>query len=502
MRIYQKKLLHTTILAVFTVIILLTTSALATENINANGIQLTENQSTETQFTQSQSTEYNLEKIGMKISIPTNLTNLITALENNDERLGRYENKEEYLKTYRQSGIIADFVDRLEEQPNTEIIIAMRTSSSYASMQNFNTLSEDDMNEYTNRFVAAIKQQNEQQNEQQTEQQTKQKQQTENQANEQADKQTDGKENIKTQLTVDNGTLIKTNNGNCFIKITSTATQQDKKLNMHMYYTIMNGRLITISFRDYQGTNNEELENATIQNIQFYEVERPLYATASDEAKIAVGFATIMVIILLIIVFFIRRKDKKMFNKNIKDVTIKQYSKFGGLLVFFWTLCFYQILLRVIDISDASTLENLGFYKNAIIVQNTIVSLISMYQIYITVKRQQETPKKLVKSNIIMLITTSCITLSRIVHALIRPMEVYTNKYFEQEISALITNILYPFIWIMYFTLSKRVQTYYYLPKKTYKESIKQSKIYQFVSSKILKCRKGKTNERKNKKHN
>ena len=474
MGIYIKKMLNTKILAIFIIIILImitATSTMANDSI---------------QHTESQLTEYDLNTIGMKILIPTELTDLIKALENNDERLEKYENKEEYLKSYKQSGIIADFVDKLEEQPNIEIIVATRTSSSYASMPNFNTLTEEDMNVYTNRFVATIKEQYEQQ---QTE--------SADQAN-----QTVEQENTKAQLTVNEGTLVKIDNGNCFIKITSTATQEDKKLDMHMYYTIMNGRLITISFRDYQGTNNDELENTILQNIQFYEVERPQYSTTSNEAKLAVGFATIMVVILLIIVFFIRRKDKKMFNKNIKDITIKQYSKFGGLLAFFWSLCFYQILLRVIDISDASTLENLDFYKNAIILQSTVISLISMYQIYITVKRQQETPKKLIKSNIVMLISTSCITLVRIVYALIKPMEIYTNEYFKQEISILITNILYPLIWIIYFTLSKRVQTYYYLPIKTYRESIKQTKIYQFVTDKILKHGKGKTNEGENKKHN
>ena len=481
MGIYQKKLIHKTILAVFTVIVLLTSSVIATENIKPTEIQ---------------PIEYNLEKIGMKILIPSKLTDIITALENNDERLERlekYENKEEYLQAYKKSGIIADFVDNLEEQPSIEIIVAAKTSSSYASMPDFNTLTEEDRNEYTNRFISAIKEQNEQQIEQ--------GKQTENQANEQATDNTDRQEKSKTQLTVNDGTLVKTDNGNYFIKITSVAVQEDQRLDMHMYYTIMNGRLITISFRNYQETSAEK-ENEIIKNIQFYEVERPQYIAASDEAKVTVGIATIMVIILLIIVLFIRRKDKKILNKNIKDVTIKQYSKFGGLLVFFWTLCFYQILLRVIDISDASALQNLEFYKNAIIAQSTVISLISMYQIYITVKRQQETPKKIVKSNIVMLLASSSITLVRIVYALIRPMEVYTNEYFKQEISILITNILYPLVWNVYFTLSKRVQTYYYLPIKTYKESIKQTKIYQFVTYKIINNRKEKTNEGENKKHN
>ena len=447
-----------------------------------------------TQRLESQLIEYDINTIGLKISIPSELTDLIKALQNNDERLEKYENKEEYLQAYKQSGILADFVDKLEEEPNTEIVISAKTSSSYANMPNFNTLTEEDMNEYTNRFVATIKQQNEQK--------TEQGQQTGNQTNEQSNNVTEEQENSKTQLTVNDGTLIKTENGNCFIKIISTAIQEDNSIDIHMYYTIMNGRLITISFRNYKDVNNDEMEKTILQNIQFYEIERPQYVTASDQARLATGIATIMVIILLIIVFFIRRKDNKMLNKNIKDVIIKQYSKFGGLLVFFWSLCFYQVLLRVIDISDVSALEGLGFYKNAIILQSSVVGLISMYQIYITVKRQQETPKKIVRSNIVMLTISSSITLARIVYALIKPMEYYTNTYFKQEFSVLMTNILYPLVWNIYFTFSKRVQIYYYLPIKTYKETIKQTKIYEKIFSRFSKIRKGKNNEGESKKHN
>ena len=115
-----------------------------------------------TQRLESQLIEYDINTIGLKISIPSELTDLIKALQNNDERLEKYENKEEYLQAYKQSGILADFVDKLEEEPNTEIVISAKTSSSYANMPNFNTLTEEDMNEYTNRFVATIKQQNEQ----------------------------------------------------------------------------------------------------------------------------------------------------------------------------------------------------------------------------------------------------------------------------------------------------------------------------------------------------
>ena len=46
---------------------------------------------------------------------------------------------------------------------------------------------------------------------------------------------------------------------------------------MSKYYTIVNGRLVTISFRNYQKEDQEmqEQEKQVMENIEFYEVERP-----------------------------------------------------------------------------------------------------------------------------------------------------------------------------------------------------------------------------------
>ncbi len=249
-------------------------------------------------------------------------------------------------------------------------------------------------------------------------------------------------------------------------------------MDMSIYYTIMNGRLITVSFRyynqDQQVRNEEELQ--IINGVEFYEVARPIYANSNQITSLAMGIIVILIIIIAIIVFLIRRKDKKLFNNSIKDIKLKQYSKFGGLILFFWSLCFYQILLRIIDIDDASKIQNMEFYTNAVTIQSTILVLIAMYQIYITVRRKQDTPKKIKISNIICAVASSIITIARIVYAKIVPLEIYTEEYFRQEISILIVGVIYPLIWILYFNFSKRVQYYYYLPERRNKKVAKDEK--------------------------
>ena len=160
-----------------------------------------------------------------------------------------------------------------------------------------------------------------------------------------------------------------------------------------------------------------------------------------------------------------RIKDRKYLDKNIKDVKIKQYSKFGGLVLFFGHYVFINFL-RIVEISNVSKIDGMDFYVGAITIQNTILAIVNMYQIYLTVKRKPETPKRLVKTNILIMLIGVIITIIRIIYALIKPMEIYDKEYFKQELITLVYSIIYPLICIFYFKFSKRVQTYYYLKIK------------------------------------
>ena len=51
-----------------------------------------------------------------------------------------------------------------------------------------------------------------------------------------------------------------------------------------------------------------------------------------------------------------------------------------------------------------------------------------MYQIYLTVKRKPETPKRLVKTNILVMLIGVIITIVRIIYDLIKPMEIYDKE--------------------------------------------------------------------------
>ncbi|OKZ77077.1 MAG: hypothetical protein BHW01_06000 [Clostridium sp. 27_14] len=381
--------------------------------------------------------QYNLEKIGMKISLQNNFIDIIESMKNNDEKVSDIENKDEYLKNYKNSGVLLDAVDNIES-PSKEILVVCKTSNNYIDMANFNEFSDEEKNAYKEKLLETFEEQEKQ------------------------------SQSEKTKFSIKENSILKTDNGNNFINIKTSLEKEEKVLEMSIYYTIVNGRLVTISFRNYQKEDQEmqEQEKQVMENIEFYEVERPQAVATNQTMQLALGFTTIVFIILAIIVIMFRIKDRKYLDKNIKDVKIKQYSKFGGLVLFFWTLCFYQFFLRIVEISNVSKIDGMDFYVGAITIQNTILAIVNMYQIYLTVKRKPETPKRLVKTNILVMLIGVIITIVRIIYALIKPMEIYDKEYFKQELITLVYSVIYPLICIFYFKFSKRVQTYYYLKIK------------------------------------
>lgn len=96
--------------------------------------------------------QYDLEKIGMKISLQNNFIDIIESMENNDEKVSNIENKDEYLKNYKNSGVLLDAVDNIES-PSKEILVVCKTSNNYIDMANFNEFSDEEKNAYKEKLL-------------------------------------------------------------------------------------------------------------------------------------------------------------------------------------------------------------------------------------------------------------------------------------------------------------------------------------------------------------
>ena len=158
---------------------------------------------------------YNLEDAGINISIDSNMFEIITGLENNDEKLDFITSKEEYLASYKSSGILLDAVDSLESDRTKEILVIQNKNMAYRDIPDLNKLTEDDLKQYYEKFIESVK--------------------------EQAG---------TTSIEIVSDELYKTENGNVYFHIISSGkTEDEETMNLSTYYTVMNQRLITIGIR-------------------------------------------------------------------------------------------------------------------------------------------------------------------------------------------------------------------------------------------------------------
>ena len=375
--------------------------------------------------------EYKLEDIGMNISIDSSLIDIISGLENNDERLTSYSPKEEYLNNFEQNGILLDAVDKINETPSKEILVMKQEGTTYLQMQDLNLYEQNSINGYYSQFIQSV-----------------------------------GSQATESGLTVKSNELYRTQNGNVYFHIVTEGKIDDNlQAIISTYYTIMNQKMEVISIRYYNTQMDENSEKSIIENIKFEALPRD--NSYQEYTTIVYSIVGAIVVVFAIAVLIIRAKDKRKLDKTITDKTLKSYKKFGGILCFFWLINAYQILLRIIDIRNVFLTSGLELYRILIFIQSMVMILINIYLTILILKRNPKSVKKIKITLIINLVITIILTIIRIVSAVIsQNTEVYTASYYKQEISIIITNALYTVIWVLYLKFSQRVKIYYYITEK------------------------------------
>lgn len=406
---------------------------------------------------------YNLEDAGINISIDSNMFEIITGLENNDEKLDFITSKEEYLASYKSSGILLDAVDSLESDRTKEILVIQNKNMAYRDIPDLNKLTEDDLKQYYEKFIESVK--------------------------EQAG---------TTSIEVVSDELYKTENGNVYFHIISSGkTEDEETMNLSTYYTVMNQRLITIGIRYFNIDVDSANDAKILENITFKELPRE---DTSQEILEKTAIAVIVTLIIIGIAFFIiRRRDSKQIDKNLKDKEIKRFSKFGGILGIFWLINLYQIVLRILDIKNVLALESLEEYKVLIILQSVLMIILNAYLVYILLKKNKNTPNKAKRANIISLIVTIVFCVLRMIAGVISNNDVYTSDYYMGEVSYMISTAMYTLLWTIYLSVSQRVKIYYKISETIENMNIRKSfeKLKEKVNEKVKKV-KSKKNKSEN----
>lgn len=444
---------------IFSLLIILSinvfTNVQATENIANNSETSSTLQTADNKNLKS----YTLEDPGMYIKIDTNMIEIVSGLENNDERLNTIENKEEYKSYLEQSGIVLDAVNSVGENNDKEIIVVKSNNVAYQTLPNLNQFSEEDLNNYYSQFIESIKSQAE-----------------------------------KTQIEVQKEELYKTQNGNVYFHIISQGEIGGIPAKLSTYYTIMNQRLVTIGFR-YFNTEIDSSENTIIEETTFENLPRDnSYQEQMNKVTTIVGLILGIFIITFLI---IRRKDAKKISSEIKDKELKSYLKFGGILSLMWILMIYQIYLRILDINTLIQTEGLLAYRIIMIIECILAVAVNLF---ITIKiliRKSQSVKHIKIGLIINAIIILIASLTRIISMIVVQKSLPSMEYFEQELSLLIYNIVYTAIWILYMKFSQRVKIYYYEQDEIHYYRLNE--IIKNIKDKIRNKKEKQTNKTKNK---
>ncbi len=490
----------------------LTQNVTNTENelYNIQQEQNVENNQTQPQAESSipQNTqEFYLSSIGMRIYIDKDLIEIISGLENGDERLNSLENKEEYLELFRKNGILLDAVDKLGDEATKEIMVLETTNASYMLMQNLNSMEENEIQAYFQAFVNSIQSDAQNSSSRNGNSGSSDQENSNSGSSDQSNSNSEGSEQKSSnsrssdqansssensgqkdansqnagsgEVNITNSNLLKTANGNVYFHITAETIVEEKNVKLSLYYTIMNQRLITISNRYIESEIDETAENALIENITIDSLPR----NTEIEWQIRLtNYLSVGVVILIgIVILLIRRRDKKKLDKTIENKTIKSYKQFGGILILFWLICIFQIIMTSLDLLGVKSLTTINFQIITIIVQDIAILLINIYMLIKELKIDKETPKKLTKALIIVGAITIILTIARNIYIGITTQNISIPNLILQTFYSIFSNSMYVIILAGYLHFSQRVKIYYgisdkieYITINTFKEKIKE----------------------------
>lgn len=369
--------------------------------------------------------------IGMKIEMEPDLIDVVEKLKQGDESLPDYQPRDKFLRYFEQSGILLNAVDRLQGDPTRQLMVVQTNHQVYWNVPNLKSFTEEQLNQYYEGFVQSAK--------------------------EQAEKEENGMQIQETEL-------VKTQNGNVYIHVQGTGKIDEKPVGLSVYYTIMNYRLITISYRAINQEVNQPMISQMIEGITFDTVQNTQRQKYLENQKIVWTSVISIVSVFAIVFFLIRRKDKKKMGDTTNlDKTTKKYLAFGGILTLFAILCFYQIWIRGTQIySILNVKEGYEVYQRLLILQCVVIMVLSCYQGIRVFFRKEDTPKKLQIALVTSAVFSIVIAIIRMIYAKLNPAELYTNDYFEEEANNIFTQVFYAGIWCLYFQFSDRVRIYYH----------------------------------------
>lgn len=181
-----------------------------------------------------------------------------------------------------------------------------------------------------------------------------------------------------------------------------------------------------------------------------------------DNVAIIRTFTAYGVIATALVIFAITKRI--IFSKKtikLKEKQEKEYKKIGGLYSVFMVTLGIMTLNAINTFSAINPLEQMGL-RTMFYIQNIVTLIaIAIIFLFIMMKKNEKTPKKIEIALWIMGIINILSSIIRICISLGDTQTFYTTKYYLQEAITILGNFAYMILWTTYFATSKRIYIYY-----------------------------------------
>lgn len=389
----------------------------------------------------------------IKIDLPKEYTKAIQTNQIQDSNIRKY---------YEENHI---YFNATNEEQNKSIIIAKMENELTEQIQNFDQLEEADQNIFMEKYNE-VKQEK--------------------------------KQIIKKQEIVTYNDIV-------YLYTVFEQNDEENKLIVEEYYTIVNKSAYVISASYQNVENNEKDMKQVMISLQFHEEN-------TEEKGFDQFFYTFIIIgmiILLAIIYFVKlvrekpaveNKEKEKILHQVKEYIIQKtnYEKFGGYLIFFYITIILNIINLFFGTSEYFSMD-ISFQNRNIkemiylltaIIQN-LLGLLGMIYIFIKVRKRDLKIKNHIENTLkIVLIGTAFLTILRfIIQASIYQLEVFNTSYMQTEIKVFLQSFGYLLVWFMYLKNSVRVSIYYMeksveemilLPKTSWQKHVINKKVMEF----------------------
>lgn len=368
-------------------------------------------------YAESLDNQFYLREQGIFVDLQQNKNkfyNIIEELNKNDLDLNQnIEAKQSLLNQIKQNRLVLWLVDSLNQNNITQqILISCDKNQTSSQMYDLNTFNNDKLQNYYNKYINSL----------------------------------------KSTIDIKSSELIKTENGKVYILYDTSNNYNGKEINSYSYYTIMNGKIITINITFLDPSYGKQAANAIIENINYDNQNESFFFEEDDYSMLVILISLLAIFIVIMVKKFVKYKNQKELTNEEKN----KYRKICGIYVFYIITVIFTLLNNIVSLLQRNLFKFGNVVETFIKLQSIVIIVVNIIiLVHIIRNTKVNNIAKLIFNcgifNLVIYFLIGCYSLSI-------SEEIIVKSFYLYIIYSIISNTIYIILWGCYFRLSKRIR--------------------------------------------